>query len=193
MEFVFEDDRGDFGGTGAIATMLTFDLFSVIALPSAGSLDPLGFSGSLEGLGVVDEDESVGLSPAGFAVAGTLVEPPGSRLLVCGVETDRLAAQLLRSLFQSIEQQTAQTLTLEVWAHAHAPDLRLAAREEEEPAYRHQLAGDEANEEVTARVEIGGGDVAEIVLPRSRAAMRARVLERQVMQLPDGLPIAVPK
>jgi len=75
--------------------------------------------------------------------------------------------------------------------HSHALDLRLFSGADKKPAHRHQLAVEEADQEIPARVEVGPAYVAKVVLPRPAPAVRACVLERGVMQMPHGIRILV--
>jgi RimJ/RimL family protein N-acetyltransferase len=87
----------------------------------------------------------------------------------------------------------AQSSALKVGVYSHASDLGLLGRAAKERAHPHQLAIGEGEEEVATGVEVGGGYVAEVVLPWAMAAMHAGVVERGVVQLPHGLRVTASK
>jgi len=141
----------------------------------------------LKALGEVNEGEPVRLPAADFSIGGTFVKSPSRNLLICGVEARHLKTERSGSRFQLLENPAAESLALKVRVYPHASDLTFVRGTAKESSHPHQLAADEADQKVTAGVEVVCPHITQVVLPRPVATMHPGVLKHHVMELPHCL------
>jgi len=149
--------------------------------------------GSSKRLAVVGEEELACLPLAGLLVAGVLVELAGCGLAAVGVKTYRSVTEGSGAPLQLFEKETTDTSSLKIGCTLIRLISASSGERRRSPPIATSLPSVSPRNELATRVEIGSADVAEIVLPRSAAAVHSSVFKGRVVQLPNGRRITVPK
>jgi hypothetical protein len=124
--------------------------------------------------------------PRDFAIAARPVQVLCDHLPRRRVQPHASVPKFLRPCLEALQDRSTETLTLQGAINTHPFDLSDRTGDSAQRTHAHDSSVDNRNDEIAMVVQVRRSNVAKVVVPRTRSAVRSRLVQALVVQPPNG-------